>query len=505
MALFLSLFLESLELPAGPRVKEIRSSKEGIAESTNLDSVLIFKRSAQGYKYPVPDNPLTFPTKIFSTTTPSATTDSKESATTLETSIVPNCIHEIEASIGRNPEFLDSGVPLCPSDEPVTGYEYPVPENPLTLPTKLKTLNTPTIYFPDCILEEEASIGRNPEFLDLGIPLCPADEPVTGYEYPVPENPFTLLTTPTPATTTTTQDTTTTPATTTTTTNVPDCIPEEEASIGRNPEFLNLGVPLCPSYEPVTGYEYPVPENPLLLPTKPTTTTTATTTHVPDCIPEEEASTGRNPEFLDSGVPLCPSDEPVTGYEYPVPENPFTLPTKPTTATTTTTIPVTTTTPATTTTTTTYVPDCIPEEEASTGRNPEFLDSGVPLCPSDEPVTGYEYPVPENPFTLPTKPSKPATTTLAQATTTTPATTTTTTYVPDCILKEEASIGRNPEFLDLGVPLCPPDEPVAGYKYPVPENSLILPSKGDTGGDEVIGLNNFDYESGISIQRKGII
>ena len=210
MALFLSLFLESLELPAGPRVKEIRSSKEGKAESTNLDSVLKFKRSAQGYKYPVPDNPLTFPTKTFSTTTPSATTDSKESATTLETSIVPNCIHEIEASIGRNPEFLDSGVPLCSSDEPVTGYEYPVPENPFTLPTK------PT----------------------------------------------------TPATTTTIQATTTTPATKTTTTNVPDCIPKEEASIGRNPEFLDLGVPLCPSDEPVAGYKYPVPENSLILPSK---------------------------------------------------------------------------------------------------------------------------------------------------------------------------------------------------------------------------------------------
>ena len=491
MALFLSLFLESLELPAGPRVKKIGSSKEGKVESTNLDSVSIVKRLAQGYKYPVPDNPLTFPTKTFSTTTPSSTTDSKESATTLETSIIPNCIHEIEASIGRNPEFLDSGVPLCPSDEPVAGYEYPVPENPLTLPTELTTLTTTTTttYFPDCIPEEEASIGRNPEFLDFGVPLCPSDEPVTGYEYPVPENPFTLPTKPALATTTTSQATTTTPATKTATTNVPDCIPKEEASIGRNYEFLDLGVPLCPPNEPVTGYEYHVPENPLTLPTKPTTTTppktttdttteqttattpvttTTTTTNVPDCIPEGEASIGRNPEFLDSGVPLCTSDEPVTGYEYPVPENPFTLPTT----------PAITTTPA-TTTALLFVPDCILEGEASIGRNPEFLDLGVPLCASNEPVTGYEYPVPENPFTLPTKPTL-ATTTTSQATTTTPVTKTATTNLPDCISEEEASIGRNPEYLDLGVPLCPSDELVTGYEYPVPENPLILPTKPTT-------------------------
>merc|ERR1719266_2521200 len=44
----------------------------------------------------------------------------------------------------------------------------------------------------------------------------------------------------------------------------------------------------APSDE-VKGYEYPVPENPLVLPTKaPKTTTTSTSAPLPECIPVEE-------------------------------------------------------------------------------------------------------------------------------------------------------------------------------------------------------------------------
>ena len=94
-----------------------------------------------------------------------------------------------------------------------------------------------------------------------------------------------------------------------------------------------------------------------------------------------------------------------------------------------------------------YVPACIAETDISVGRNPEFLEAGVPLCPSDEPVTGYEYPVPENPLTFPTTP----------ATTTTPASTTT------------ATATRLVTVL--------PTSTEKGYGYPVPKNPLQFPKK----------------------------
>jgi hypothetical protein len=75
---------------------------------------------------------------------------------------------------------------------------------------------------------------------------------------------------------------------------------------------------------------------------------------LPDCVPADEQDLGQNPEYIEAGVPICPSDEPTTGYEYPVPENPLTLPSKPTTSTTSTTTP----TPA----TTSPLPDCVPAD-----------------------------------------------------------------------------------------------------------------------------------------------
>jgi len=67
-------------------------------------------------------------------------------------------------------------------------------------------------------------------------------------------------------------------------------------------------------------------------------------------------------------------------------------------------------------TTTVYVRDCIPEERSGPDRNPSwstiiFLDSGFPLCSSNE------YPHPENPLILPVNPTI----------------STTTVYVPSCI------------------------------------------------------------------------
>ena len=60
--------------------------------------------------------------------------------------------------------------------------------------------------------------------------------------------------------------------------------------------------------EVTKAYNYPVPENPLVLPTKPTT---AAPLSLPDCVPVGEEDLGKNPYFLDQGVPLCPEELPI--------------------------------------------------------------------------------------------------------------------------------------------------------------------------------------------------
>ena len=57
------------------------------------------------------------------------------------------------------------------------------------------------------------------------------------------------------------------------------------------------------------GYEYPVPQNPLVLPTKPPRSTTTTSPPLPECIPVEERDLGMNLDLLEAGVPLCPDYE----------------------------------------------------------------------------------------------------------------------------------------------------------------------------------------------------
>merc|ERR1712106_171155 len=90
-------------------------------------------------------------------------------------------------------------------------------------------------------------------------------------------------------------------------------------------------------------------------------------------------------------------------------------------------------------------PDCIPEDKKDEGMNPQHLINGIPLCPSED-LPGYEYPVPEVPFTLP--PKLTTTTTIATTTTSTSTTTTTSTTetLPECILSEEQNSGKNPEY-----------------------------------------------------------
>merc|ERR1712106_549237 len=128
-----------------------------------------------------------------------------------------------------------------------------------------------------------------------------------GYEYPAPVVPFIegakVSTTANPS-----QE------------QVPDCVPEDMTISPYYQSLLDLGVPLCPDeyydeYDPndippdqaasevVSGYNYPVPDNPLSL-----TTSTAITPSTPDCIPVEDQYSDKNQEFLDLGVPFCPQE-----------------------------------------------------------------------------------------------------------------------------------------------------------------------------------------------------
>merc|ERR1712117_472286 len=111
----------------------------------------------------------------------------------------------------------------------------------------------------------------------------------------------------------------------------PECIPTDEQGEGYNPTFLEQGVPLCPEEE-LPGYEYPVPETPLTLPPRPTTTTSAPVEDPddydpldvpadqaptpPDCVPQGEEEEGYNPVFIENGVPVCPAED-LPGYETP--------------------------------------------------------------------------------------------------------------------------------------------------------------------------------------------
>merc|ERR1712117_1012293 len=79
-----------------------------------------------------------------------------------------------------------------------------------------------------------------------------------------------------------------------------------------NIDLLKAGDPLRPDYEEYNPNDIPIDQAP----------------PAPDCIEESEKDEGYNPTFLEQGVPLCPEEE-LPGYEYPVPENPLTLPTKP--------------------------------------------------------------------------------------------------------------------------------------------------------------------------------
>merc|ERR1719245_917046 len=277
------------------------------------------------------------------------------------TETIPECVLSEEQTLGKNPEYLDNGVPLCPTEE-LPGYEYPVSENPLTLPPQPSTT---VETLPDCIPVEEKDSGKNPFYIEMGVPICPQEY----VDYDPSDIPTDQAEPP------------------------PDCVPEEEKDEAHNRVHLDNGIPICPSEE-LPGYEYPEPDVPFTLPPKSTTNPTSpqpTTTEkmdyddydpndipedqsapLPDCVPSEDQLTVANQRFILAGVPLCPSEEP-KGYEYPEPEIPFTLPPKQT--------PVPTTKPP-------PKPECVNEEEKDVGPNPQLLLEGIPICPSDD-IPGY--------------------------------------------------------------------------------------------------------------------
>ena len=133
-------------------------------------------------------------------------------------------------------------------EEVTEGYNYPVPENPLVLPT---TTAAP-LPLPDCVAAGEEDLGDNPYFLDQGVPVCPEELPV------YTEAPIVF-------------------------------VPEELAPVEEYDEYDEYDPNDIPEdqakpEEVTEGYNYPVPENPLVLPTKPTPTTAP----LPDCVLEFE-------------------------------------------------------------------------------------------------------------------------------------------------------------------------------------------------------------------------
>merc|ERR1712061_717499 len=305
--------------------------------------------------------------------------------------------------------MVASGIPM--------GYEYPVPEVPF-----IEGAQGSTTRAPDCV---PADLQDNPYYaslLEMGVPLCPSEyddydpddipedqavpeEVPEGYNYPVPENPLVLPTKPP----------TTTPEDLPTYTEDPvleydyydpNDIPEDQAKPDEIPSYTEAPeVEEYDEYDPndipedqakpeevTEGYNSPVPENPLVLPSKPS---------LPDCVPVGEEELGDNPYFLDQGVPACPEDLPTyteappaveeyddydpddipadqakpeevtEGYNYPVPENPLVLPTK----------------PPTTTTTAAPLPDCVTLDDPMLET---YQELDVPLCPEEEPVLEYD-------------------------------------------------------------------------------------------------------------------
>merc|ERR1719431_1338653 len=221
------------------------------------------------------------------------------------------------------------------------------------------------------------------------------------------------------------------------------------------------------------GYEYPAPEVPFIEGAQ------VSTTPAPDCVPGDLQDNPYYTSLLDMGVPLCPSENQYDDYD---PSD----------------IPADQAAP---------VEDLPTYTEAPVEEYDEYDPNDIPEDQAAPATEGYNYPVPENPLTLPTRP------------------TTTAAPLPPCVTELEEGAA---EFIAQGVPLCPeelpayteapveeyddydpndiPDDQAApateGYNYPAPENPLQLPSRArkakvvvDKEDELTIGLTHLDTDS----------
>ena len=145
---------------------------------------------------------------------------------------------------------------------------------------------------------------------------------------------------------------------------------------------------------PVTGYNYPIPENPLILPISapeelyddydPSDVPDDQAKPAPDCVNEDDQDTEENIQHLQRGVPLCPSDD-LPGYQVPATdldsEDDYDD----------------------------YDPNDIPDDQAAplptykatTPAPPDYDDYDPNDIPADQAApSGYSYPVPNNPLQL---------------------------------------------------------------------------------------------------------
>jgi len=131
--------------------------------------------------------------------------------------------------------------------------------------------------------------------------------------------------------------------------------------------------------KPMAGYNYAVPDNPLVLPKRRTTTSkpekeapTTTTVAYSYPVPEDPLVLQRKEN---NNVNVKNEQEVIQTYQYPVPENPLQIPRD--------------------------LPICGTDQR--TGESPDVVGVNCKASKKEDDDSTYQYPVPENPLVLPTK------------------------------------------------------------------------------------------------------
>merc|ERR1711874_371423 len=179
-----------------------------------------------------------------------------------------------EAPVEEYDDYDPSDIPedQAKPEEVTEGYNYPIPENPLLLPTK-----PPKAPLPDCVLEDDEGAA---ELIDQGVPLCPEVLPV--YTEAPEEEDYDDYD--------------------------PNDIPEDQAAPEELPTYTEAPVEEYDDYDPND-----IPED-----------QAAPEEDLPGYSPENEVV-----EYDDYDPNDIPEDQAApTGYNYPVPENPLQLPSR---------------------------------------------------------------------------------------------------------------------------------------------------------------------------------